>query len=201
MLMMSPFRSLRCDGRGLPKIIAGLSIGVEPMMRKSMSPPPSRIAAPAAARSSYSFTPGFARAIMASMARSHSTPALRTRRSSSSLWITTSSCMKPLVKTSSASGRIVAQHVVLVDRQVVVVARVDLHQPDAAALELQLLQALDHDLGVVAAAAVAHVGERIGAFAPRRPRHACRPSRTPASARRRAAPPRRTRSRATPSGR
>ena len=56
--MMSPFFSSRADGRGLPKISAGLSIGVEPMIRKSMSPPPSRMAAPAAARSSYSFTPG-----------------------------------------------------------------------------------------------------------------------------------------------
>ena len=52
-----------------------------------MSPPPSRMAAPAAARSSYSFTPGLARATIASMARSHSTPALRTQSSSSSLWI------------------------------------------------------------------------------------------------------------------
>src|ERR671928_201064 len=60
MLMMSPFLSTRPDGRGLPKISAGSSIGVEPMMRKSMSPPPSMMAAPAAALSSYSFTPGFA---------------------------------------------------------------------------------------------------------------------------------------------
>ena len=75
------------DGRGLPKIIAGLAIGVEPMIRKSMSPPPSRMAAPAAARSSYSFTPGLARATIASMAFWHSTPALRTQSSSSALWI------------------------------------------------------------------------------------------------------------------
>ena len=52
-----------------------------------MSPPPSRMAAPAAARSSYSGTPGLARATIASMARWQSTPALRTQRSSSSLWI------------------------------------------------------------------------------------------------------------------
>ena len=62
------------------------------------------MAAPAAARSSYSGTPGFARAAIACMARSHSRPALRTQRSSSLLCTTTSSCMKPLVKTSSASG-------------------------------------------------------------------------------------------------
>ena len=201
MLTMSPFLSLRCDGRGLPNTIAGLSIGVVPMMRKSMSPPPSRMAAPAAARSSYSGTPGLARAIIASMARWHSTPALRTQRSSSSLWITTSSCRKPLVKTSSASGSDCAQHVVLVDRQIIVVARVDLHQADAAALELELLEALDHHLGIFAVAAVAHVGQGVGAFPPRRPRHACRPWRRSASARRRAAPARRTRARATPNGR
>ncbi len=70
-----------------------------------MSPPPSRMAAPAAARSSYSFTPGRARATMASMAFLHSTPALRMQSSSSALWIDSSSCKKPLVKTSSASGR------------------------------------------------------------------------------------------------
>src|SRR5471032_890217 len=63
MLMMSPFCRTRLDGRGLPKICAGFAIGVEPMMRKSMSPPPSRMAAPAAARSSYSFTPGLAYAV------------------------------------------------------------------------------------------------------------------------------------------
>jgi hypothetical protein len=81
-----------------------LAIGVVPMIRKSMSPPPSRMAAPAAARSSYSGTPGLARAIIASIARRHSTPALRTQRSSSALCTTTSSCRKPLVNTSSASG-------------------------------------------------------------------------------------------------
>ena len=54
-------------------------------------------------------------------------------------------------------GQAFAQHVVLVDRQVVAVARIDLHQPDAAALELELAQALDHHLGVLAVAAVAHV--------------------------------------------
>src|SRR6266480_4749406 len=45
-------------------------------------------------------------------------------------------------------------------------AGVDLDQADAAALELELLETLDHDLGVFAVAAVAYVGERIGAFAP-----------------------------------
>ena len=35
--------------------------------------------------------------------------------------------------------------------------RVDLHQPDAPTLELQLTQPLHHDIGVAAVAAVAHV--------------------------------------------
>ena len=104
MLIMSPFFSTRPDGRGLPKISAGLSIGVEPMMRKSMSPPPSMMAEAAAALSSYSFTPGLARATIASIAFWQSTPALRTQSSSSLEWITTRSCRKFLVNTSSASG-------------------------------------------------------------------------------------------------
>ncbi len=74
------------------------------MMRKSMSPPPSRMAAPAAARSSYSVTPGLARATIAFMAFSHSLPATRTQSSSSALCTEMSSCMKPWVNTSSASG-------------------------------------------------------------------------------------------------
>src|SRR6516162_1281194 len=139
--MMSPFCKTRPDGLGLPKIIAGLAIGVEPMIRKSMSPPPSRMAAPAAARSSYSVTPGLARAAIASMARWQRRPALRTQSSSSALWIDKSSCIQPCV----------AQDVVLIDRQVVAVARIDLEQSDAAALELELLETLDHHLGVAAA--------------------------------------------------
>ena len=63
------------------------------------------MAEPAAARSSYSFTPGFARETIASIARWHSTPALRTQSSSSALWTESSSCKKPLVKISSASGK------------------------------------------------------------------------------------------------
>jgi hypothetical protein len=46
------------------------------------------------------------------------------------------------------------------------VTRVDLDQADASALELELLEALDHDLGIFSAAAVPHVGQGIGAFAP-----------------------------------
>src|SRR4029453_3645526 len=58
MLIRSPFFSARDDGRGLPKISAGSSIGVEPMIRKSMSPPPSMMAAAAAPLPPSSFHPG-----------------------------------------------------------------------------------------------------------------------------------------------
>ena len=112
---------------------AGLAIGVEPMMRKSMSPPPSRMAAPAAARSSYSFTPGLARATIASMAFWQSTPALRTQSSSSSLWIDEQLVQEVLGEHQFGVGQVLAQRVVLIDRHVVAVARVDLHQADAAA--------------------------------------------------------------------
>jgi len=105
MMMMSPKHSLRSEGRGLPKNIAGFAIGVEPMMRKSMSPPPCRMAEPAAPRRSDSLAPGFAAATIASMARWHSTPARRTQSSSASVLITTSSWMKLRVNTISASGR------------------------------------------------------------------------------------------------
>ena len=70
-----------------------------------MSPPPCSIAAPAAPRRSASVAPGFAAATIASMARWHSTPALRTQSSSSALLMTTSSWMKLRVNTSSTSGR------------------------------------------------------------------------------------------------
>src|SRR6516162_3125844 len=140
--MMSPFLSLRCDGRGLPNTIAGSAIGVDPMMRKSMSPPPSRMAAPAAARSSYSGTPGLARATIACLA--HAAQLLLAVDHDE------------LVQKASGEhefgvGKRLLQHVVLVDREIIAVARVDLDEPDAAALELELLEPLDHDFGVFAA--------------------------------------------------
>ncbi len=104
MMTMSPVLSLRSDGRGLPKNIAGFAIGVEPMMRKSMSPPPWSMAEPAAPRRSASVAPGFAVATIASMARWHKTPALRTQSSSSALLMMTSSWTRLRVKTSSTSG-------------------------------------------------------------------------------------------------
>ena len=63
-------------------------------------------------------------------------------------------------------GQGLAQHIVLIDRQIIVVPRVDLEEADTAALELELLEPLDDDVGVFAAAAMAHVGQGIGAFAP-----------------------------------
>ena len=64
------------------------------------------------------------------------------------------------MKTMLRFGQILAQHVVLIDRQVIGVARIDFHQSDAAALELQLAHALDHDIGVAPVAAVADVLDR-----------------------------------------
>ena len=53
--------------------------------------------------------------------------------------------------------QILAQHVVLVDRQIIRVPRIDLHQSNAAALKFQFADALDHDVGVAAVAAMADV--------------------------------------------
>ena len=49
------------------------------------------------------------------------------------------------------------EYVVLIDRQVIAEAWVDLKQADAAALQLQFLDAFDHDFGEAAAAAVTDV--------------------------------------------
>ena len=57
-------------------------------------------------------------------------------------------------------GQILAQHVVLIDRQVIGVTRIDFHQADAAALEFELAQALDHDIRIASVAAVADVLDR-----------------------------------------
>ena len=64
------------------------------------------------------------------------------------------------MKTSSASGRFSRSTLYWLTGMIVAVARIDLHQADAAALELQFADALDHDVGVAAAAAVAHVLDR-----------------------------------------
>ena len=133
-----------------------------------MSPPPSRMAAPAAARSSYSVTPGLARAdhrlhgVLAQHAGlAHAVELLGA--------VDRQQFVHPAVREHELGVRQpLAQRVVLIDRQVVAVARIDLEQADAAALELQFLEALDHHLGVVAAAAAAHVGERGRGLAPHR---------------------------------
>ena len=76
--------------------------------------------------------------------------------------------MKPRVNTSSASGQPPLERLVLVDRHVVLVARIDLQEPDAAALEAEFDDAVRHHLGILAAAAAAHVGERRRGLAPHR---------------------------------
>ena len=141
----------------MPKIIDGFAIGVEPMMRKSISPPPSRIAAPAAARSSYSFTPG-------RRARDHRVHGVLAQHAGLAHAVELLGAVdrqqlvqKALGEDELRVGQILAQHVVLVHRHVIAVARIDLHKPDAAALEFQFADASDHDIRIAPAAAVAHV--------------------------------------------
>src|SRR5262245_9284395 len=126
------------------------------MIKKSMSPPPSRIAAPAAARSSYSFTPGRARATIACIALRHRTPALRTQSSSSALWIESSSCKNPRVNTRSASGRF-SRRTLYWFTGIVRVSSINLHKADSAALEFQFADALDHNVGVAAVATMTDI--------------------------------------------
>ena len=120
----------------MPKISAGFAIGVEPMIRKSMSPPPSRMAAPAAARSSYSFTPG-------ARARHHRFHGALAQHAGLAHAVELFGAVdreqlvqKALREDQLGVGQVVAQHVILIDRQVIAVPRIDLHQSDAAALEL-----------------------------------------------------------------
>src|SRR5258708_4744425 len=54
----------------------------------------------------------------------------------------------------------VAQIVILVDRHVILVARIDLDQADARLRQSKLADAFDHPLRIAATAALAHVGER-----------------------------------------
>ena len=85
---------------------------------------------------------------------------MRTQSSSSALWITSEVVQKSLGEDEFGAGQAVAQHVELIDRQIIAVPRVDLHQSNTTAIELELAQALDHHLGVAAIAAVAHVLHR-----------------------------------------
>ena len=68
-----------------------------------------------------------------------------------------------LGKEQLASGR--PSSTLLVDRKVVLVTCIDLDEPDAAALELELLDAPDHHFGI---SAVAAVGTSESALAHRR---------------------------------
>ena len=65
------------------------------------------------------FHAGLARATMAFMASSHSLPALRTQSSSSALWIDEQLVQEAFGEDQLRVGKILAQHIVLVDRQVV----------------------------------------------------------------------------------
>ncbi len=56
--------------------------------------------------------------------------------------------------------QVMSKYAILIDRHVVIVARIDLHQPYATALELQLTQTLHHNVRVAAVAAVANVLDR-----------------------------------------
>ena len=138
MLIMSPFFSTRPDGRGLPKISAGLSIGVEPMIRKSMSPPPSMMAAAAAALHLVFLHAGLGardhrlHRVLAELAGlAHAVELL--------LGVDHDEVVQEVLGEHELGVRqLLAQRVVLVDRHVIAVARVDLHQPDAALLQLQV---------------------------------------------------------------
>src|SRR6266403_1015122 len=126
MMTMSPVLSLRSEGRGLPKNIAGFAIGVEPMIRKSISPPPCSMAEPAAPRRSASVAPGLAHAIELLGALDDD----------------------QLVDEAAGEhdlglGQARPQVVILIDRHVILVARIELDQADAAAREPDLLEALD----------------------------------------------------------
>ena len=57
-------------------------------------------------------------------------------------------------------GQAGPQVVILIDRHVILVARIDLDQADASAREADLLEALHHHLGVTSAAALPHVRQR-----------------------------------------
>ena len=63
-------------------------------------------------------------------------------------------------------GQILAQHVELVDRQIVLVPWIDLEQADTPALQFQFADAVHHHVGIAPAAAAAHVRERRGRDAP-----------------------------------
>ena len=98
-------------------------------------------------------------------------------------------------------GQLLAQRVVLVDRQVIAMARVDLHQPDAAASPASVRAAARPSPG-----RTGRCGCGARPSPPPRPggaplRRGCRPSSRSWSARHRAAPARSSTARAIPNGR
>ena len=94
-----------------------------------MSPPPSRMAAAGRRAQLVSrWRRASARATIASIASSHSFPALRTQSSSSAECIDSSSCMMPLREHELGVRQLRRERLVLVDRHVVLVARVDLQR-------------------------------------------------------------------------
>ena len=80
-------------------------MGVEPMIRKSTSPPPARMAWAAAAFTSYSGTPGRAASAIARVAAAQRSPARRTRSSSAGLFVTRNSWKKSPTGSTRACGR------------------------------------------------------------------------------------------------
>ena len=94
------------------------------------------MAAPAAARSSYSFTPGRARVTMAVhgvLAKhagfAHAVELFRAVDGKKFV-------QKALREDQFRFGQVLAQHVILIHRQVIAVPGIDLHQSDTPALEL-----------------------------------------------------------------
>ena len=74
----------------------------------------------------------------------------------------------PLGEDDLGLRQALLQIVVLVDRQIVLVAGVDLQQADAAAFQAELPDALRHHLAVAPVAAGPHVGDRRRRLAPHR---------------------------------
>ena len=67
---------------------------------------------------------------------------------------------KSLGENEFGFGKVVPKHIVLIDREIILVARIDFHQADATALELKFPDALHHDIGIAPVAAVTHILHR-----------------------------------------
>jgi hypothetical protein len=118
MLTMSPFCSLRCDGRGLPNTIAGLAIGVVPMMRKSVA-----AAVEDGGAGGAQFVFRHARQRVRRSARARALAQHTDLAHAAKLFLVDHDrLVQEAFEDGSASGRDLA-HVVLVDQEVVVVTR------------------------------------------------------------------------------